>query len=86
MTSSGQVTMPDATPAEAPHSALTGPSGSVATFLARAAIGELQLLVWVVGAMSRSCVFTGAGAYWSGAVVGDGGSGSLEDMVRAAGA
>jgi hypothetical protein len=34
--------MPDATPATAPHSAFTGPSGSDATLPARLASGELR--------------------------------------------
>src|SRR5690349_1377736 len=56
MTSSGQVTMPEATPAEAPHRALTGPSGRADTLTASAANGPLQ---WGRSAVE---VMSGAGA------------------------
>jgi hypothetical protein len=76
MTSSGQVTMPEATPAEAPHSALTDPSGSLATLTASFVMGELQAL-WFWGFdISRDCMVTAEGAYRSGTLVGDGGSDS----------
>jgi hypothetical protein len=88
MTSSGQVTMPEATPAEAPHRALTGPSGSLATLIARLESGELQLLCSSGRVIFRAAFLTGAGAgagaSWSGAIVGDGGSGLCVDMVWAA--
>jgi hypothetical protein len=74
MTSSGQVTMPEATPAEAPHSALTDPSGSLATLTASFVMGELQVL-WSWGFdISRGGTVTAEGAYRSGVLVGDGGS------------
>jgi hypothetical protein len=83
ITSSGHVTMPEATPAEAPHSALTGPSGRLATLTARLPRGELQLAGLCGAAMSRGAVLGDAGAS-SGTRVGDGGSGSCADMVWAA--
>jgi len=81
MTSSGQVTMPEATPAEAPHRALMGPSGRTDTLTASAAIGPLQLGRSVVEVMSGAGAGAGAGAaarlgaYRSETIVGDGGSG-----------
>jgi hypothetical protein len=84
ITSSGQVTMPEATPADAPQRALTGPSGSLATLTARLESGELRLLCSAEVVMFRAAFLTGAGASWSGAIVGDGGSGLAVDMVWAA--
>ena len=91
MTSSGQVTMPEATPAEAPHRALTGPSGRTDTLTASAAIGPLQLGRSVVEVMSGAgAAGAGAGAaarlgaYRSETIVGDGGSGLCSDMGEAA--
>jgi hypothetical protein len=86
MTSSGQVTMPEATPAEAPHRALTGPSGRTDTLTASAAIGPLQLGRSVVEVMSGAEAGAAArlGAYRSETIVGDGGSGLCSDMGGAA--
>lgn len=83
MTSSGQVTIPEATPAEAPHSALTGPSGSLEILTARALKGWLQARRSVVEAMSREAGAAAFGAYRS-AIVGDGGSGLCSDIEGAA--
>jgi hypothetical protein len=80
ITSSGQVTIPEATPAEAPHSALIGPSGSFDTLTARAAKGLLQLLRSVVEVMSREPGAATFGAYRSETIVGDGGSGLCSDI------
>lgn len=85
ITSSGHVTIPDATPAEAPQRAFTGPSGSLATRTARAARGELQLLGLSGDVMFRGAIRADEGASLE-TTVGDGGSGSCVDMVRAAGA
>lgn len=72
--------MPEATPAEAPHSALTGPSGRLATLIASLLRGELQLPFGAGVVISRGWTATADGAYRSGTVVGDGGSGSVADM------
>ena len=72
--------MPEATPAEAPHSALTEPSGRFATLTARFAMGALQALCLVGIDMSRGWTGRADGAYRSGTFVGDGGSGSCVDM------
>jgi hypothetical protein len=80
ITSSGHVTIPEATPAEAPHSALTELSGSLETLTARAAMGELQVLCLFGVDISRGWTVTADGAYRSGTLVGDGGSESVVDI------
>jgi hypothetical protein len=80
MTSSGHVTIPEATPAEAPHRALTELSGSLETLTARAATGELQAVCLFGVDISRGSAVTAEGAYRSGALVGDGGAASCVDI------
>ena len=80
MTSSGHVTMPEATPAEAPHSALTELSGSLETLTARAVTGELHVLCVFEDDISRGSTVAADGAYRSGTLVGDGGSESVVDI------
>lgn len=80
ITSSGHVTMPEATPADAPHRALTELSGSLETLTARAATGELQVRCWFGVVMSRCSTVTAEGAYRSGTLGGDGGAGSCVDI------
>lgn len=82
MTSSGQVTTPEAMPAAAPQAALTVELGRAAHLRARLEYGELQFASCIGG--SRLGEIAELGAYRSLALSGDGGgAGSSADIAGA---
>ena len=76
--------MPEATPAEAPHSAFTELSGKRASLTARLAMGELHALCFSVPDIPRASSATAEGAYRWGTLGGDGGSELCVDIWRTA--
>lgn len=74
--------MPEATPAEAPHSAFAELSGRRAILAARLVMGELHALCLFVADISRASTVTAEGAYRSGLLGGDGGSELCVDIWR----
>jgi hypothetical protein len=81
MTSRGQVTIPEAMPAEAPQTALTLELGMLAT--TDAMLEKSKFLGREGGGASREDRVAAVGAYRCVVVVGDGGSGASVDMVEA---
>lgn len=81
MTSRGHVTIPEAIPAAAPHKALTVEFGKAAHLIARLEDGKPQAWFCIEGSWGS---LAGIGAYFSLAVLGDGGgSGSSVVIVQA---
>lgn len=81
MTSRGQVTIPEAIPADAPQTALTLELGTLAS--ADAMLEESKLGDRGGVEASREDRVASVGAYRWVVVVGDGGSGASVDMVEA---